>query len=283
MTTVSSEARSPLSRFAASGPVRIHYLDSAAGRGPDGGPGSPGGPGDGDRDGRAPLVFVPGLTDVAADYLPVLGEFGRRTIVVDLRGRGASGTPDATSGDASGAGYAAADHVGDVEAVVDAAGVESFHLATFSRGTPYGLGFAFARPDRVLSVTIGDYPAREIGLPAGVADTLATGRWRGEPVLDRIAEAALHGVAAQSVERPLWDRLGALGRPVLVIRSGRVDRRGHVFLDDDAQDRYRQAVPGVEIVTFDDSGHDLFRPDPTRYPRLVAAFTARHEPGPPPR
>jgi pimeloyl-ACP methyl ester carboxylesterase len=257
--------------------VRIHYLDSAAGRDPGGGSG------DGDRDGRAPLVFVPGLTDVAADYLPVLGEFGRRTIVVDLRGRGASGTPGAPSGDAPDAGYAVADHVGDVEAVADAAGVEGFHLATFSRGTPYGLGFAFARPDQVLSVTIGDYPAREIGLPAGVADTLATGRWRGEPVLDRIAEAALHGVAAQSVERPLWDRLGALGRPVLVIRGGRVDRRGHVFLDDDAQDRYRQAVPGVEIVTFDDSSHDLFRPEPTRYPRLVAAFTARHEPGPPPR
>ena len=260
MTTVSSEARSPLSRYAASGSVRVHYLDSAAGAG---------------GDGRAPLVFVPGLTDVAVDYLPVLGEFGRRTLVVDLRGRGASTAPAE--------GYAAADHVGDVEAVADAAGVDRFHLATFSRGTPYGLGFAFRRPDRVLTVSIGDYPAREIGLPDGVADSLAAGRWRGEPVLDRIAEAALHGIAAQSVERPLWDELGALGCPVLVMRGGRTDRRGHVFLDDEAQDRYRRAVPGVEIVTFDDSSHDLFRPDPTRYPRLVAAFTARHEPGPPPR
>lgn len=265
MTTVSGEETSPLSRFAANGPVRIHYLDS----GGDGGDGS-----DGDGDARAPLVFVPGLTDVAEDYLPVLGEFGRRTLVVDLRGRGASDSPAG--------GYACADHVGDVAAVADAAGVGRFHLATFSRGTPYGLGFAFARPDRVLSVSIGDYPAREIGLPPGVADSLAAGRWRGDPVLDRISDVALRGVAAQSVETPLWDRLRALGRPVLVMRSGRTDRRGHVFLDDEAQDRYRRAVPGVEIVTFEESTHDLFRPDPTRYPRLVAGFTARHEPGSPP-
>jgi pimeloyl-ACP methyl ester carboxylesterase len=249
---------SALSRFVVSGPVRIHYLDSGAGEA-----------------GRAPLVFVPGLTDVADDYLPVLGEFDRRTLVVDLRGRGASAAPDA--------GYAFADHVGDLEAVADAAGVGRFHLATFSRGTPYGLGFAFARPDRVLSVSIGDYPAREIGLPAGVSDSLAAGRWRGDAVLDRISEGALRGVAAQSVERPLWDQLGALGCPVLVMRGGRTGRRGHQLVDGDAEDRYRRAVPGVEIVTFDGSSHDLFRPDPTRYPRLVADFTARHEPDPPPR
>jgi non-heme chloroperoxidase len=256
MTTACDGVRSPMSRFVGSGSVRIHYLDSANG-----------GPVDGD--GVAPLVFVPGLTDVAEDYVGMLDAFGRRTIVVDLRGRGASDSPDA--------GYAFDDHVGDIEAVVTDAGVGPFHLATFSRGTAYGLGFAVARPERVLSLAIGDYPAREIGLRGNVPDRLAQGRWRGEPVLARISEVALRGVATESVERPLWDELGALSRPGLVMRSGRVGRRGHEFVDAEAQDRYRAAVPGVEIVTFDDSGHDLFHPDPIRYPRLVADFIARHE------
>lgn len=245
----------PLSRFADNGDVRIHYLDSGI---------------DGAADVGQPVVFVPGLTDLAEDYLEVLGEFGRRTIVIDLRGRGPSGSPDR--------GYAFADHVGDVEAVVSDAGLGAFHLVTFSRGTAYGLGFAFAHPDQVLTVSIGDYHAREIGIPGEWPDAFVQGRWRGQPVLRRISEVALHGVARESLERTFWDQLGALGKPVLVMRSGKVGRRGHEFVDEDALARYRAAVPDVEVVTFAESGHDLFRPDPTRFPRLVAGFIARRDP-----
>jgi non-heme chloroperoxidase len=253
---------SPLSRFTQNGSVRIHYIDSASGGPAD----------DGDAgDDRPPVVFVPGLTDLAEDYLAVLGEFGRRTIVIDLRGRGPSESP--------GTGYAFDHHVCDVEAVVADAGVGRFHLATFSRGTAYGLGFAFAHPDQVLTVSIGDYHAREIGIPGEWPDAFVQGRWRGQAVLKRISEVALHGVARESVERPFWDELAALGRPVLVMRSGRVGRGAHEFVDAAALARYREAVPDVEIHTFDDSGHDLFRPDPTRYPRLVVDFIARHERG----
>ncbi|HZA77991.1 MAG TPA: alpha/beta hydrolase [Acidimicrobiales bacterium] len=251
----------PLSRFARSGSVRIHYVDSVNG---DGGGMA--------RDERPPVVFVPGLTDLAEDYLAVLPEFGRRTIVIDLRGRGASESPGSGS-------YGFGHHVGDVEAVVADAGVGRFHLATFSRGTAYGLGFAFAHPDQVLTVSIGDYHAREIGIPGEWPDAFVQGRWRGQAVLERISEVALHGVARESVERPFWDELGALGKPVLVMRSGQVGRQGHEFVDAAALARYRKAVPDVEIHTFEDSGHDLFRPDPTRYPRLVADFIIRHEPG----
>lgn len=253
-------APTPLSRFTDRSGVRIHYLDSGLG----------GGPGGVGADADPPLVFVPGLTDLAEDYMGVLAEFGRRTIVIDLRGRGPSGSPGGES-------YGFDHHVADVAAVVAHAGVEAFHLATFSRGTVYGLGFAFADPDRVHTVSIGDYQAREIGLPGQWPEQFMQGRWRGQPVLERISEVALQGVARQSVERSLWDQLGALGKPVLVMRSGRARRNGHQMVDQTALARYREAVPGVEIVTFEGSGHDLFRPDPTRYPRLVADFIARHD------
>ena len=57
-----------LSRHVRSGDVELHYLDF------------------GPRDGRPPIVFVPGLTDVAHDYVEVLGEFGRRVLVLEADG-----------------------------------------------------------------------------------------------------------------------------------------------------------------------------------------------------
>jgi len=240
----------PRERLARNGDVRLHYLD---------------GPGGGAR--GAPVVFVPGLSDVASDYTDVLASFGRRAVVMDLRGRGASDSPPR--------GYALDDHVGDIEAVLAEAGIDRFHLATFSRGTSYGLGFALRHPEQVLTIAIGDYDAREVGLTVDFVPSFHDGRWRGTPVSSRLTRIALEGIARESVERPLWDDLARLGTPVLVVRGGRPDRPG--FLRDEGVARYRAAVPDVEIVTFDDSSHDIFRPDPTRFATLVARFIERHE------
>ena len=48
------------SRFTDNGDARIHYLDS------------------GDDDRGAPIVFVPGMTDIADDYVEVMPVFGRQ-------------------------------------------------------------------------------------------------------------------------------------------------------------------------------------------------------------
>ena len=63
------------SRFTDNGDARIHYLDS------------------GGDDRRAPIVFVPGRTDIADDYAEVMPLFGRRTLAVELRGHGKSSAP----------------------------------------------------------------------------------------------------------------------------------------------------------------------------------------------
>jgi non-heme chloroperoxidase len=243
-----------MSRFVEHATARIHYLDS--GDEPEAGP---------------PVLFVPGVTDIALDYLGVLAQFGRRTIVVDLRGRGASSAPDH--------GYASADHVEDIDAVLAHAGVDRVHLVTFSRGTAYGLEYASRHPDRILTVAIGDYPAREIRPPEGWSEPFIAGRWRGTPVRERIAEHALVEIAREAKERDYWDLLARLGRPVLVIRAGVAGSRGFEFVDPDARRRYAEAVPDVEIVTFADSRHDLFEPDAKAFPRLVADFLTRRHPG----
>ena len=98
-----------MSRFAEHGDARIHYLDS------------------GGDDRGAPIIFVPGMTDVADDYRDVIDEFGRRTVVVELRGHGRSTAPEG--------GYDLDALAGDVDAVVNAVTDGPVHLMTFSRGT----------------------------------------------------------------------------------------------------------------------------------------------------
>jgi pimeloyl-ACP methyl ester carboxylesterase len=225
--------------------VRIRYLDWA----PD------------DAVGVA-VVFVPGLVDVVDDYQEAFVDFDRRVLVVELRGRGRS---DAPAED-----YSAEAQATDVEAVVEAAGVGPFHLMTFSRGTTPGLLFALRTDREVLSASIGDYPASEIGLPRDFVDRMWEGRWRGTPNSERVQHHALVGIQASSQPRDLWDDVGGMGVPVLVARGG-----DGSFVDDAAADRYRAAIPGVEIVDIPDSGHDIFRPSRTAYPRAVLDFIAR--------
>jgi pimeloyl-ACP methyl ester carboxylesterase len=243
---------SPLSRFANNDGVRLHYLDSDP------------------SDRRDPVVFVPGLSDVADDYAPVLAEFGRRTIVIDLRGRGRSDLPEK--------GFAREHHMADIGAVLRQADVDRFHLATFSRGTAYALPYALSHPARVRSMTIGDYIAGEMSFPGeSWPEQFVSGRWRGQPVSERVSLHAIRGIASESVERRYWAELKTLNPHLMVVRAGRAREGAHVFIDETAKADFRRAMPSVEIVSFDDCGHDLFRNDPTRYPRLVAQFIARAE------
>ncbi len=153
----------PNSRFTDNGDARIHYLDS------------------GGDDRGAPVVFVPGMTCIAEDYAEILPLFGRRTVVIDLRGHGRSSAP-AT-------GYDAATLSTDVGAVVDAVTEGPVHVVTFSRGTTYALTWVLANVERVRSVAIGDYVPEEKVLTPEMSRRLLDGRWRGTPVRDRLDTA----------------------------------------------------------------------------------------------
>ncbi|MDA8044762.1 MAG: alpha/beta hydrolase [Actinomycetota bacterium] len=237
-------------RFADNAGVRIHYLDNRP-----------------DRPCGLPVLFVPGFVDRAADYRAVLDLFGdRRLLVVDPRGRGSSDSPET--------GYSAADQAGDLYAVLEDNGIERFHLMTFSRGTSFGLRLAVEHPEWVATVSIGDYLPAEIRLPPEFVEQMWATRWRGRPYPELISRVALEGVQAASVAREMWDDLGRLGLPTLVARGS-----DGAIIDDDRERRYRDSVPGVEVITIPGSGHDLFRPSRTAYPEAVLEFIARRGPG----
>jgi non-heme chloroperoxidase len=227
-----------LSHFTVNGDARLHYLDS------------------GGNDHGAPIIFVPGMTDIAEDYLPVIPLFGRRLVIVELRGHGQSSAPQS--------GYDLAALSSDVGAVVDAVTDGAVHLMTFSRGTAYAVGWAVANPGRVRSIAIGDYVPEERVVTTTEAQNLIDGRWRGTPVRERLDERAARATFAAAQERSMWEPLAALHVPLLAVRGG----QSPMVTDADCA-RYRQLFPGAHVVDFGDSPHDIFRPDRGRYPQLV--------------
>jgi pimeloyl-ACP methyl ester carboxylesterase len=228
----------PQFHVADNGDAQIRYLDS------------------GGEDRGAPIVFVPGFTCVADDYLEILPFLGRRTIIVELRGHGQSRSHSTD--------YDSDALARDVGAVIDATTGGPVHLMTFSRGTPYALLWALAHRERVLSVSIGDYVPEEIELPDDVILGLLDGRWRGTPVSTRVDRQAGIATLRSARAQLLWEPLARWQPPLLVVRSPSTP-----VVDDAAWERYRSLFPAARMHEFADSPHDIFRPDRGRYPLLV--------------
>lgn len=231
-----------------SGP-RIRYLDNS--------PASPAG---------YPILFSPGISDLADEYLEMMEYLApRRLLVVEVRGRGSSEAPHT--------GYSATDHAADLRAVVEEEGIDRFHLVTFSRGTTWGLELAMSRPSKLVSLSIADYRAEEIALPQGFAASQMETRFRGRPMAERLPRHVMEELVAASTARELWAFLARLPCPLLVARPG---GEGGILTDEDV-DRYRAVRPDVEIVTVPDAPHDVFRPDRLFFPKAVADFISRAE------
>ena len=231
--------------------VRLHYRDS--GGIDSGGPAS-----------APPLVFVPGMGDDADEFDELLTDLlPRRVLAVDLRGRGRSQVPDR--------GWGLAEHVADLAAVIGHAGIGRAHIASYSRGTSYAVGWAIGHAERVLSVAIGDYGARQVQVPEDHWASWGQRRWRGRTGDQRMDARAILGVFTEGEAIDLFDDLGDLGVPVLVMHGTERDAMGTPEL----LARYRAHVPNVETAAFEGSGHNLWSPDPDRFAATLNDFLAR--------
>jgi pimeloyl-ACP methyl ester carboxylesterase len=209
----------------------------------------------------APVLILPGFGESAEEFAWLVRTLSdRRAIAVSLRGRGRSDAPVS--------GYTWEDHIADIEAVVHASGVGPPVLMGFSRGSSYALGYALAHPDAVRGLVIGDYEARHIGLPPEFIEMQRTAVLRGVPMSERMPDHAVAGVQRESIEIPLWDRLVELSCPVLVIRGG---WRG-TLVSDEGEERYRRALPGVQVAMLPRAGHDLWSRDTAAFVEVIAPF-----------
>jgi pimeloyl-ACP methyl ester carboxylesterase len=252
-----------------------------------------------------PVVLLHGLT--ATRRYVVMGSralerSGHRVIAYDARGHGVS-SPAPEPG-----AYGYPELCADLEAVLDACGVERAVLAGASMGAHTLLRFALAHPDRAagLVVITPAYEPEAVEDPARLArwDALAEGLRRGgvegfvaaygEPdvppawsqtvlkvIRQRLALHAQPAAVADAVSAVPRSRpfagladLGRLAMPVAVVASDDEADPGHPRAVGEA---YAAAIPGAELVT-DEPGRSPVAWQGSQLSRVIAGVAARADP-----
>jgi pimeloyl-ACP methyl ester carboxylesterase len=224
-----------------------------------------------------PLVLIHGFTGGRIDWADVIDDLAadRRVVAWDHRGHSDS----TNTGDP--ATYTFDQLVADALAVVDALGLERFHLLGHSMGGVVAQRIVLEHADRVESLILMDTLAEPLSLPsAWVEGTLAKARTEGmaavadlmagftestsvAPEADRprIAARNRHKLAHMDVEAfaalaqqlqtfpSLLDRLPGVGCQTTVL-VGEHD----VPLRDQA-DKIAKAIPGADLVVIDGAAH----------------------------
>lgn len=202
-----------------------------------------------------PLVCIPGLSSNAESFHSTIEALApRRGLSVSLRGRGKSDVPEV--------GYRFEDHVEDVAAIVDYAGLKRTCLLGHSIGVNYAIGYALNYPNRVSGLIIGGYPAE---YPTFTAD------WALRVMMkypDEMPMKAVLGIQYESKEVSLWERLSELTCPILVLRGA----KSSSLLKQETAEKYIQYAPQTQIVVFEDSGHRLWRPNFERFINTIKTF-----------
>jgi 2-succinyl-6-hydroxy-2,4-cyclohexadiene-1-carboxylate synthase len=234
-----------------------------------------------------PLVLLHGFTNTGASWDPVIAALGERyrAIAPDIRGHGSASEVRPVSLD------------GVIEDVSGLAPGE-FELVGYSMGGRIALHVALALADRVKRlVLIGASPGlasqRERDTRRRVDEQLADGiermdieqfavRWERTPILadqptgvkaaaraDRLRStpaglaAALRGLGTASLP-PLWDRLGEVRIPVMMIVGGRDERFQAVAV------RMAGGMPHAEVAIVAGTGHAVHLEKPEEVARLIA-------------
>lgn len=250
----------------------------------------------------SPVVLLHGLT--ATRRYVVMGSkalerSGHRVISYDARGHGRSSAAPAP------AGYTYRELTLDLEAVLDALGVERAVLAGASMGAHALLSFALCAPDRVGGLVVitpsfdggrGESPERLARWDA-LAQGLRTGGVEGfvaaygrpdvpenwqETVLKVIRqrlsqhehpEAVADALRAVPRSRPFesLELLGEIAAPVAIVASGDAADPEHPQAVGEA---YAAAIPGARLVT-DEPGHSPIAWQGSRLSKVIAEVAAR--------
>ena len=267
-----------------------------------------------DASGHLPLLCLhggPGSTHHYFEPVERLAEAGRRVVVYDQIGCGASSRP------ADPAVFSLPFFLAELDALRDALGLERVHLLGTSWGGMLALEHVLARPEGVAGLVLSSTPvdsaswSREAArlrdeLPAGERDVLAAGA-PGEPEYDKAERAferryfhrnepphpAIERMRAQRGRQayeamwgpnewtptgPLrdWDvsgRLGQVESPTLVL-SGRYDLCTPAIAA-----RLTAGIPNAEHVLLEHSSHTPVLEETERYLTAVGSFVMRVESG----
>jgi 2-succinyl-6-hydroxy-2,4-cyclohexadiene-1-carboxylate synthase len=249
-----------------------------------------------------PLMLLHGFTGGAASWgllQPALAP-RHKLIMPDLLGHGASSSPEDPSR------YRIERCVGDLIAILDSLKVQRTHLLGYSMGGRVALATAIYHPERIASLILESASpgiASSAGREARVAsdNELANfieregieafvARWERIPLFssqERLPEAvrvrlrnqrldnnraglanSLRGLGT-GVQTPLWERLGELRMPCLIM-AGELDVK---FVE--IATRMAAAIAGAQIAVVSDAGHTVHMEQPEAFTRLLLDFIGR--------
>jgi arylsulfatase A-like enzyme/pimeloyl-ACP methyl ester carboxylesterase/ABC-type molybdate transport system substrate-binding protein len=256
--------------------LRIHYLDWGSA-------------------GKQPLILLHGIGRVAHTFDHVVSHLNERyhVMAVDMRGHGDSGW------DPNGA-YLVEDYVKDIEGFVEQLGLRNIVLWGNSTGGRVAQVFAGLHPDLVAAVIVEDVgPERPREIATNVTSRIQKedeAGWANEDELfselktnsPRTAEDVLRALAHfGSKQRPdgrtiwkrdpniakgfvptqLWDYVQQIRSPIIYILGGR-----STIVPPETQERLRQTLPQVQIVTMPGLGHYPSEEEPDAYLEIVDRF-----------
>ncbi len=225
--------------FVHNGEVRLHYLRA-------------------EGEVLTPLVYIPGSLGHAEQFRDEMVRLApRSTVSLSLRGVGQSNVPER--------GYGFENLVSDVVAVIDAVKLEPFCLMAFSRGVPLALRYAARFPEALKGLILLDYPARYRDIPESWSVNAKA--WAERASLD-IPNHVIEQLQRESVHVSLWEDLPKIACPTLIVRGAQADAQ---LKPEDAA-RYLGLLPNAREVVFEDSGHEVYKPDYERFIGVVEAF-----------
>jgi pimeloyl-ACP methyl ester carboxylesterase len=182
-----------------------------------------------------PLVIHPGFFGALedwrdAEFVPALRD-RYRLILLDPRGQGRSDAPHDLQD------YAVPHRVGDVLAVMDAAGADRAHVWGYSMGASVGLALGKSAPRRLRSLILGGASPFHLPHDPETPDGLLADLRSGMPALVQAWETAIPGIWTSAGERERWLALDAEA-----LIAARIQRLAEAYIE-------KADLPGIETRT----------------------------------
>ena len=248
-----------------------------------------------------PIVLLHGLSSMCRIWDPLARAFqdSYRIIALDQRGHGDTSWPVEAA-------YSTDDYVADLEALVEAWGLDRFVLVGLSMGGMNAIAYAARHPERVTHLVSVDirpafdykrrlsyqldkqvaeqghltfedhetaYMARKLANPFTPDESL---RHHVQHLLKRAPDGGWvfkHDPRVSYRWRPanLWDELPKVRAPVLIVRGGKSE-----VLPAEKAEAMRAAFSDAALVTIERSGHTVPEGAPQAFIEAVEAFLARY-------
>jgi pimeloyl-ACP methyl ester carboxylesterase len=204
--------------------------------------------------GYTPLVYVPGSLGSADDFRDEMNALApRTTVAVSPRGLGRSSTPER--------GYSLDHRVRDLDLVMESLDLEHYYLMAYSLGVPVAVAHAAHNTPQVCGLILLDYPAHyPARSPAWLEGAMPFARERGIP------EHVVSSLQREARPTDLWNELETIDCPILLVKGGKSPT-----ISDGDLDRYSN-LRQVTVRVFEDSGHEIHKPDYQRFIGTIRGF-----------